>query len=254
MRIPIIGANWKMHKNIKEAVNYSIEFPDDPDLYSRVETVIFPPFTSLAAVSEALKGTGIKLGAQNMHPADKGAYTGEISPLMLKDTGCSYVILGHSERRHIFGETDEFINEKVKAALAYGLIPLLCIGETLEERRNGRTQEVCREQLAGSLAGVKGDDVAGMVIAYEPVWAIGTGVNATPEDAEETVGFIRNLLSKQFGRPAGEAVRIQYGGSVKPENAGEYFKKDNIDGALVGGASLEIHSFYEIVKNAAAGK
>jgi len=243
-----------MHKNIKEAVKFFIDFPADPGLYSQVETVIFPPFTALAAVSEALKGRGIKLGAQNMHPAEKGAFTGEISPLMLRELGCSYVILGHSERRHIFKETNEFINEKVKAALAHGLIPFLCIGETLEERREARTQEVCRGQLAGSLAGIKGDDVAGMVIAYEPVWAIGTGVNATSEDAEETIGFIRRLLIEQYGRAAGEAVRIQYGGSVKPENAGDYFTKDNIDGALVGGASLETASFYNIVKSAAAAR
>lgn len=241
-----------MHKSIKEAINYSADFPADPDLYSKVETVIFPPFTALAAVSEALKGTGIKLGAQNMHPAEKGAYTGEISPLMLQETGCRYVLLGHSERRHIFGETNEFINEKVKAALAHNLIPFLCIGETLEERREGRTREVCRNQLVNSLAGIEARDAASIVIAYEPVWAIGTGVNATPEDAEETIGFIRELLSEIYGPSAGKAVRIQYGGSVKPENAGEYFKKDNIDGALVGGASLEAGSFYKIVQSAAA--
>ncbi|MCR4441647.1 MAG: triose-phosphate isomerase [Peptococcaceae bacterium] len=252
MRQPIVGANWKMHKTLGEARDFITGLPADPETFRRVEVVIFPPFTALAAVKEALRGTGIKLGAQNMHPAEKGAFTGEVSPLMLLDAGCSHVIVGHSERRRIFGETNEFINEKVKSALAHKLIPLLCIGETLEEKRNGRTEEVCEQQLFESLAGVEGQDVAGMVIAYEPVWAIGTGVNATAGDAEETIGFIRDLLRKRYGNAVAGAVRIQYGGSVKPDNAGDYFQEENIDGALVGGASLEGRSFFEIVRSAAA--
>lgn len=243
-----------MHKKIREAIDFCVELPADPELYSRIEIVVFPPFTALAAAGQVLQGKGIKLGAQNMHPAEKGAFTGEISPVMLRDAGCDYVILGHSERRHIFGETNEFICEKVKAALGHGIIPFLCIGETLGERQAGRTAEVCENQLYGSLAGVAGDDVAKMVIAYEPVWAIGTGVNATAQDAEETIGFIRGLLTRRYGGAVGQASRIQYGGSVKPENAGDYFKQDNIDGALVGGASLETESLYKIVKSAASAK
>jgi len=252
MRQPVIGANWKMHKTLEEARAFVAALPADRQIFRRVEVVIFPPFTALAAIKEALSGTGIKLGAQNMHPAEKGAFTGEISPLMLLDAGCSHVIVGHSERRRIFGETNAFINEKVKSALAHRLIPVLCIGETLEERRSGRTGQVCEDQLLGSLAGVEDRDVAGMVIAYEPVWAIGTGVNATAADAEETIGFIRELVRREYGSKAADAIRIQYGGSVKPDNAGDYFRETNIDGALVGGASLECGPFLEIVKTAAA--
>lgn len=250
MRIPIIGANWKMYKTIREAETFAAEFPIDAKLFSKVEVVIFPTFTALSAVGKALDGTGIKMGAQNMHYESKGAYTGEISPGMLVDVGCSYVILGHSERRHIFHESNEFINKKVKAALAIGLIPFLCIGETLDERKSGRTEEVCRDQLIGSLTGIEANDIKNMVVAYEPVWAIGTGENATAEDAEETISYIRKLIKDEFGTEAGETVRIQYGGSVKPSNAAEYFSKENIDGALVGGASLEINSLYEIIKSA----
>lgn len=249
-RIPIVAANWKMHKTIAEAESFAAELPLDLDLYRDVEVVIFPPFTALTAVGEGLKGTGVKLGAQNMHPAAKGAFTGEISPLMLKDAGCTYVLLGHSERRHVFGEKDAFINEKVKAALSHGLIPLLCIGETLEERRSGRTEEVCRAQLSGALAGIPAEDLAGLVIGYEPVWAIGTGVNASGEDAEKTIALIRQFLTDTYGEKTGEKIRIQYGGSVKPENVDEYFQQKNIDGALVGGASLETGSFFSLIKSA----
>jgi triosephosphate isomerase len=185
-----------------------------------------------------------------MHPETKGAFTGEISPNMLLDAGCSHVLLGHSERRHIFKETNEFINNKVKSALAHGLIPFLCIGETLEERQNGQTEDICRGQLLGSLADITEKDITMMVIAYEPVWAIGTGVNATSQDAEETIAYIRKVIYEEFGQKAGESVRIQYGGSVKPANAREYFSKENIDGALVGGASLEVDSLFEIIKSA----
>lgn len=249
LRVPIIAANWKMNKNVKEAENYAAEFPVDVELYKKVEVVIMPPYTALQAVGEALRGTGIKLGAQNMHYADSGAYTGEISPLMLKELGCSYVILGHSERRHIFQETDELINKKVKAALNYGISPLLCVGETLEERESGKTREVNMRQLLGSLKDVEAADVARIVIGYEPVWAIGTGVNASGDDAEETIAYIREIISGEWGKTVGQTVRIQYGGSVKPDNIKKYLSQENIDGALVGGAGLEVDSFYGILRS-----
>lgn len=250
MRKPIMAANWKMHKTVREAESFAAEFPVDHDLLEKVEIVIFPPFTALEAAGSALRGTGIQMGGQNMHPADKGAFTGEISPVMLKDVGCAWVLLGHSERRHIFKETSQFINEKIKAALKHGFIPLLCVGETLEERKAGRTEEINRTQLLESLAGVTPEAVADMVIAYEPVWAIGTGVNASANDAEATIAFIRSVLSREFGKVIGEAVRILYGGSVKPENIAEYMAQENIDGALVGGAGLEVESFRRIVNSA----
>jgi len=250
MRKPVIAANWKMHKTIKEAESFAAEFPLEPDLYAKVEAVIFPPFTALSTVSEALKGTGIMTGGQNMHPEEKGAFTGEISPLMLKNAGCGSVILGHSERRHIFLETDEFINKKVKSAFAHGLVPFLCVGETLEERQAGLTEEVCRRQLLCGLDDVAAEQVAAMVIAYEPVWAIGTGVNATSGDAEKTSAFIRRTIAEKYGPIAACAVRILYGGSVKPANVREYMQCDNIDGALVGGASLETESFFSLIQGA----
>lgn len=254
LRKPIIAANWKMHKTVKEGENFAAEFPLDVALYQEVEVVLCPPFTALQVVGEALRGTGIKLGAQNLYPAEKGAFTGEISPLMLQDLGCTYVILGHSERRHILGEKDEFINQKVKTAFAAGLIPILCVGETLEQRQQGETEEVCRRQILKGLKELDCKAVSRMVIAYEPVWAIGTGVNAGPQDAEETIAFIRKVIADNFSQGAGEAVRIQYGGSVKPGNIKDFMKYDNIDGALVGGASLEVNSFYEIVQGARRGR
>lgn len=250
MRIPVVGANWKMHKNIAEAKEFAAAFPADTELYKRVEVVIFPAFTALAAVSGFLRGKNIKLGAQNMHPQPQGAFTGEVSPAMLLDAGCSHVILGHSERRHIFQESNEFINLKVKAAFAYGLTPFLCVGETLEERQGKRTESVCREQLLGSLKDIEKQHIHQLVIAYEPVWAIGTGVNATVQDAQETIAYIRRLVGEEYGKNAAEAVRIQYGGSVKPVNAGEYFAQPDIDGGLIGGAGLEIDSLYAIILNA----
>ncbi len=250
MRKPIIAANWKMHKTLREAENFAAQFPAEPELYEKVDVVICPPFTALQVVGEALRGTGIKLGAQNLYPRDQGAFTGEISPLMLKDLGCSYVILGHSERRQILQEDNKFINEKIKAALKHGLTPILCVGETLEERKEGQTETVCGNQLLGCLADLEKEDVSKLVIAYEPVWAIGTGVNARPEDAEKTIAFIRDFLAWQYGLEMAEQIRIQYGGSVKPDNIKELMKQKNIDGALVGGASLEVESFFSIVQGA----
>lgn len=252
-RKPIVAANWKMYKTVQEAKDFAEKFFLDPSLAQAVEVVICPPFTALQGVSEALKGRGIKWGGQNLYPAEEGAFTGEISPLMLKELGCTYVILGHSERRQIMGETDEFIKQKVKAALAHDLLPIFCVGETLAQRKEGKTEEVCRQQLWRGLEGIKGQDLARMVIAYEPVWAIGTGVNASAEDAEKTIAFLRHVLSEQWGQEAGEAVRIQYGGSVKPGNIQEFMSCANLDGALVGGASLKADSFYEIVRGARRG-
>lgn len=248
MRIPIIAANWKMQKTIKEAEAFAAEFPLDQVYQDRVEVVICPPFTALAVVGQALRGTGVKLGAQNMYPESKGAFTGEISPLMLQDLGCEYVILGHSERRQILGEEDFFINKKVKAALQYKIKPILCIGETLEQRQQGQTQAVCRRQLQGSLAGIEPASLAHLVVAYEPIWAIGTGVNASSEEAEATIKVIRDSLVEQFGTIAAEQVRIQYGGSVKPDNIHQFMSQPDIDGALVGGASLDVESFFSIVQ------
>ncbi len=243
-----------MYKVINEAESFAAEFPLNTELYQEVEVVICPPFTALQVVGAALRGTGIKLGAQNLYPKEQGAFTGEISPLMLKDLGCTYVILGHSERRHILGEQDAFINEKVKEALRYELIPILCVGETLEQRQQGQTEEICRRQLAGGLAGVDKAALASLVIAYEPVWAIGTGVNASAQDAEETIAFLRRVIAEGWGEEAAAAVRIQYGGSVKPQNVQQFMECEDIDGALVGGASLEVDSFYAIIQGAGRGR
>jgi triosephosphate isomerase len=254
LRKPIIAANWKMHKTVEEGKSFATEFPVEGVLRQEVEVVLCPPFTALQVVGEVLRGTKVKLGAQNLYPAEKGAFTGEISPLMLKALGCSYVILGHSERRHILGEKDEFINQKVEIAFAAGLVPILCVGETMEQRQQGKTEEVCRRQILGGLQGLEEKEVGCVVIAYEPVWAIGTGVNASPEEAEKTIAFLREVIADSFSPGAGETVRIQYGGSVKPSNIQDFMKYDNIDGALVGGASLEVNSFYEIVQGAGRGR
>lgn len=253
-RKSVVAANWKMYKTVKEGESFLAQFPLEKELYQEVEVVVCPPFTALQAVEKGLRGTGIKLGGQNLYPAAEGAFTGEISPAMLKDLGCTYVILGHSERRHILGEQDEFIHKKVKAAFANELIPILCVGETLEQRQEGKTEEVCRRQVLSGLGDLESKDVARLVIAYEPVWAIGTGVNASPADAEETIAFIRSVVEERWGREAAAAVRIQYGGSVKPGNIRDFMKCDNIDGALVGGASLQVDSFYEIIQGARRGR
>lgn len=247
-RKPIIAANWKMYKTPDEGKIFAEGFSLDTAIAQEVEVVICPPFTVIPAIGEVLKEKGIKWGAQNLYPAVEGAFTGEISPLMLKDLGCTYVIIGHSERRQIMGETDDFIRKKVIAAFTYDLLPIFCVGETLEQRKANQTEEVCSNQILQGLDGIKSEDIARMVIAYEPVWAIGTGVNASPEDAEKTIAFLRQLISEKWGKEAGEAVRIQYGGSVKPGNIKELMNCANIDGALVGGASLKVDSFYEIVR------
>ncbi|TCK06499.1 triose-phosphate isomerase [Phorcysia thermohydrogeniphila] len=246
MRRLLIAGNWKMHKTVQEAVELVRELKNLVSDVNDRDILVCPPFTALYAVKKELEGSNIALGAQNMFYEEKGAFTGEISPLMIKDVGCSYVILGHSERRHIFGETDELINKKVLSAARHGLIPILCVGETLQEREEGKTKDVVERQVREGLKGL--NETSEFVIAYEPVWAIGTGKTATPELAEEVHSFIREVLSEMFGAEKADSVRILYGGSVKPENAAGLLRQPNIDGSLVGGASLKAESFAKIIK------
>ena len=247
MRTPFITANWKMHKTVAEAADFAKAFVPLVRDVADVEIAIAPPFTSLAALGAVLHGSPVALAGQNAHFEPKGAFTGEISVEMLADLGCRYVILGHSERRALFGETDALIARKLRAAQAGGLRPILCVGETLAEREAGRTFDVLSTQLEGSLAEADLARATELVVAYEPVWAIGTGKTATPELAQEAHGFVRSRLGDRFGRAA-ESIRIQYGGSVKPENAAELMAKPDIDGALVGGASLDPKSFSAIIR------
>jgi len=248
LRKPIIGGNWKMNKTCKETDDFARKIISQVGDYDKVTTVIFPPFTYLQRMRDLLKDTGIKLGAQNMFWEEKGAYTGEVSPLMLVDVGCRYVILGHSERREYFGETDENINKKVKAALKIGLTPLVCVGEKLEERKKGLAKRIVESQITKCFSDLSPSQVNRIVIAYEPVWAIGTGETATPEQAQEMHQFIREILQEMFDDEVANSVRIQYGGSVKPDNIKELMAEPDIDGALVGGASLDVDSFVKIVK------
>lgn len=252
-RRPIVAANWKMNKTPAETAEFFSAFLPKFGASCGSDAVIVPPFTSIPAAAEALSGNSVVgLGAQNMHHEANGAFTGEISAGMLTALNVGYVVLGHSERRAIFGETDAFINQKVLVALQTGLTPILCIGETLEERDAGKLEEVCRTQLEGGLANVPAAQQAKIVIAYEPVWAIGTGRTASPEQAQEAHAFVRGVLAELFGAEDAAKVRIQYGGSMKPGNAAELMAQPDVDGGLVGGASLEADSFYEIVAAAAA--
>jgi triosephosphate isomerase len=247
-RRPIVAGNWKMNASSpRPAAELAAAVVREINSVTEVECVVCPPFTALAAVAEAVKGTRIGLGAQNMYPEDKGAFTGEVDPNALREIGCRYVIIGHSERRAIFEETDEFINRKVKKALDKGLTPIMCCGETLDEREEGIALDIVRGHIDNGLAGLGSSDVRKVVIAYEPVWAIGTGRTAEPEDAQEVHAFIRNLLSEKYGRDTADNIRIQYGGSVKPENAKELFDQPDIDGGLIGGASLKADAFRDIV-------
>ena len=248
MRKPIIAGNWKMYKKVHEAITLVSELSDLVAAVDGVEVVVCPPFTALDAVNETLQGTNIAVGAQNMHWQEEGAFTGEISPAMLKSLGCKFVILGHSERRQYFGETDEGVNKKIKAAFANCLIPIVCVGETLEQREAGITEEIVRKQTEGALAGYDAETVAQLVVAYEPVWAIGTGKTASNEDAQQVCGYIRQVVAGMFNQDTANKVRIQYGGSVKPDNISALMAQPDIDGALVGGASLDAKSFAEIVK------
>ena len=245
MRKPIIAGNWKMHKTKAEALEFVNEVKDRVN-NDKVEAVICAPFTLLKDLKQATKGTNIKIGAQNMHFEEKGAFTGEISPLMLKELDMDYVVIGHSERRQYFNETDETVNKKVLKALEVGIDPILCVGETLEEREAGNTKDVCKVQVEKALENVSKEDLAKVVIAYEPVWAIGTGKTATSEDANDVIAYIREVVANLYGELANE-VRIQYGGSVKPSNVAEIMNQSDIDGALVGGASLEANDYIQLV-------
>jgi triosephosphate isomerase len=248
MRVPLIAGNWKMYQTVANAVALVERLKGLVGESDGVEVVVCPPFTALPAVAQALKGSRIGLGAQNMHWDKEGAYTGEVSPAMLTDLGCRHVILGHSERRQYFGETDLYVNRKLKAALEYGLVPIVCIGETLAEREDGRTMQVVDGQLQGGLSGVPAEAGAGIVLAYEPVWAIGTGRAATQAQAEEVHTFIRTRLMELWGETVATAIRILYGGSVKPDNIDALMAGPDIDGALVGGASLQADAFARIVQ------
>jgi len=248
----LIAGNWKMNRTSADARSLAEEITAEAGRQTEVQVVVCPPFTALESVAKAVEGTNIALGAQNMHPKASGAYTGEISAPMLRALFCNFVILGHSERRAYFGETDAFINEKVLAALDSALKPILCVGETLAERDAGSTLAVVSKQLRAGLAKVPADKAVEVVIAYEPVWAIGTGRNATPEQAQEVHAFIRAELVEILGASAAGRIRILYGGSMKPDNAVGLLAQPDIDGGLIGGAALEARSFLKLVEAARA--
>lgn len=247
-RLPFIAGNWKMNKTVGEALELVRALKLSLLGIEGVEVAIAPPFTALFAVSQELKGSFIKLAAQNLFWEEKGAFTGEISPLMLKDLGCQYVIIGHSERRQYFAETDEMVNRKLKSAIYFGLKPIFCLGETIKEREEGETFSVIERQLVEGLKGIDEESMDKMVIAYEPVWAIGTGKTATPQQAEEIHRFIREKIEGTYSKKVAQKIRIQYGGSVTPENIKDLMLQSEIDGALVGGASLKAESFARIVR------
>jgi triosephosphate isomerase len=254
MRRPFIAGNWKMHKTIREAVALAAELRAALDGVTGCDVAVCPPFPALAAVREALAGSPIGLGAQNVHWEEQGAFTGAVSPRMLEGL-CDYVIIGHSERRTLFGETDEAVNKKLHTALAHGLKPILCVGEKLEQNQAGETAAFVGAQVRAAFAGLSAEQARRVTVAYEPIWAIGTGLPATGEGAEETIGgTVRATLAALYGDDAAQAVRIQYGGSVKPGNIAEFMAQPNIDGALVGGASLRAADFAAIVERGAAAK
>ncbi len=246
-RVPIIAGNWKMNKTADESKRLIAEMQEQTPGQTTPEIVVCPPFTSLPAAAEALRGSAIKLGAQNIHWAENGAFTGEISAAMLNEIPVQYVIIGHSERRQYFGETDTTVNARLQTALQAGLQPIVCVGETQEEREQDQTEQVVARQIHGGLAALGEADMQTVVVAYEPVWAIGTGLTATPEQAQQVHAFIRSLLQNMFSKQTAEATRILYGGSVKPDNAAELMAQNDIDGALVGGASLKAGDFIGIV-------
>ena len=249
MRKKIIAGNWKMNNDLQGSEKLIVELKNLlKDEKPNCDIIICPPFTSLSEASKLLKGSIIKLGAQNMHFEENGAFTGEVSSSMLKSAGCEYVILGHSERRTIFNESDELINKKIKKALSSGLKPIFCVGELLEERENGSTNDVVKRQVLKGLEGISASDMKNIIIAYEPVWAIGTGKTATPDQAQEVHEFIRDLIEIEYSLEVANDITIQYGGSVKPDNAKELLSQKDIDGALVGGACLKADSFMGIIK------
>jgi triosephosphate isomerase len=250
MRAKVIAGNWKMHKSNSDARVLAEAIRDKTSKIKKTKIIVCPPATALVDVVGLLKETKIAIGAQNMHWEKMGAFTGEISAEMIKSTGASYVIIGHSERRQFFAETDETVNRKLMAALSANLNPIVCVGETLDQRESGITKKVVGEQLEGALKGLSSVQLNTLVLAYEPVWAIGTGKTATPDQAQEVHAFIRSKIQEMFDRATSESLVIQYGGSVKPDNAYELLKQPDIDGALVGGACLESESFAQIIESA----
>lgn len=250
MRIPIIAANWKMHKTSGEATAFVRQLAAGLSANGAMETVICPPCPLLAVIAESCHEYGLKLGAQNMYWETAGAFTGEVSPLLLKDLGVHYVIVGHSERRQIFAETDQHVSRKVRAAFAHELVPIVCVGETLQQRNAGQTESIVGEQVAAALNGLDPSQARRTVIAYEPVWAIGSGLAATGEDAGGAARHIRKIVGEMFSLKVARDIRIQYGGSVKPDNIRDFMRESEIDGALVGGASLDASMFAAIVQNA----
>jgi triosephosphate isomerase len=250
MRKPFIAGNWKMNTDSHSAVKLAegVVKGCGDTAGAKVDVAVCPPFVYLQAVAGALSSSRVALGSQDVYFEQKGAFTGEISSAMLKDVGCAYVICGHSERRHVIGETDELINKKVHASISGGLLPILCVGELLEERKTDKTTEVVTRQMKKGLAGISEEKMSAITIAYEPVWAIGTGLTATPQQAQEVHALIRKLLAELFNRKLAEEIRIQYGGSVKPDNANELMNQQDVDGLLVGGASLKSDDFVAIVK------
>lgn len=251
-RKKFVAGNWKMFTTAATGRKLARDVVQGLPTEDRVTVAVCPPFPYLVQIADVLRGSRVGLGAQNVYPEKEGAFTGEVSPTMILDVGCRYVIVGHSERRHKLGETNEFINRKVRAALAVGLDVILCVGETLEERQANRTEAVLDSQLVGGLAGVDAASLSRLVIAYEPVWAIGTGQNATPAQAQQAHAFIRRQIGERFGEEHAGALPIQYGGSVKPDNAGSLLQQPDVDGALVGGASLHADQFLAIVRAAVA--
>ena len=250
MRKTIIAGNWKMYKTIKDGQELAVALKRELYKIDNVDIVICPAYTLLAYLADDLEDSNIVIGAQDIYWQPEGAFTGEVSGPMLKDAGCQYVIVGHSERRQFFGDTNETVNKKIKACLEYGLTPIICVGENLQERESGNTFKVIQNHIQGSLAEISAQDIIKTVIAYEPVWAIGTGKTATADQAQEVHKYIRDLLRKMYGEEAASSIRIQYGGSVKPENITELVSKPDVDGALVGGASLKADSFSAIVSRA----
>ncbi|MFP4163647.1 MAG: triose-phosphate isomerase [Chitinispirillaceae bacterium] len=242
-----IAGNWKMNTTLEEARALAKGVVEEVGSVTDVDVAVCPPYTNLLAVAEEIKGTNVKLGAQDVHWEQKGAFTGKVSCAMLKSVGVTYVIIGHSEQRSYFGETDETVNKKTKAALAAGLLPIVCVGETLDERKDGKMNAVIETQIRGAFEGISAEDAAKCTIAYEPVWAIGTGETATPEQANEVHVFIRNLLSELFGKETADTMRIQYGGSMKPGNAKDLLAQSDVDGGLIGGAALKPADFAGIV-------
>lgn len=251
MRKPFIAGNWKMNTDSASAVALAAGLAKELSSVDTVDVAVCPPFVYLQSVAAALSASNIALGSQNVYFEEKGAFTGEISCAMLKDTRCAYAIIGHSERRHVMGETDAMINKKISAAISGGLLPIFCVGELLEERQGGTTNEVVAGQIKNGLEGICAESIQAVTVAYEPVWAIGTGLTATPEQAQEVHAMIRGLLTDLYGNETAQSIRIQYGGSAKPSNTAELMSQPDVDGLLVGGASLKVEDFAAMVKTVA---